>query len=190
MELMYDESLRLSRLAENILRLSRLDAQAIVTRREKVAVDEQIRRTLILLTERLSGRETVLDIMLPEITVESDPDMLEQIWLNLIDNALKYSPVGKTLHITGEILDGAVSVHIRDEGNGIPDDKIPHIFERFYQCEESHKPKGNGLGLSIVLRIVEILGGSIECHSELGIGTEMIVSLPQICKIDGRNIKQ
>ncbi len=175
--LVHDESLRMSRLAENILRLSRLDAQEIIERREQVAVDEQIRQAWILLTEHLDGRAPEPDIYLPEIFVESDPDLLEQIWLNLIDNALKYSPSGKTLHITGSVATDTVIIQIRDEGDGISPDKLPHIFDRFYQCEESHKSQGNGLGLSIVKRIVEMLGGIIECRSELGIGTEMKVTL-------------
>ncbi|MBR2215330.1 MAG: HAMP domain-containing histidine kinase [Selenomonadaceae bacterium] len=179
LSLVQGEALRLSRLAENILRLSRLDTQEIVTRQETVAVDEQIRQSLILLTEKFAHKEQLLDIRLEAMTVVSDPDLLRHIWLNLVDNASKYSPAGTTLHITGKVATNTVVVSIRDEGIGIPPEKQARIWDRFYQCEESHKEQGHGLGLSIVKRIVELLGGSIECHSEVGRGTEMRVTLPQ-----------
>lgn len=176
--LVHEEALRLSRLAENLLRLSRLDAQAIVMRHEDIAVDEQIRQCVILLAERWESKEISFSMDLPALHIESDPDMTKQVWLNLIDNAVKYSETGKTIHITGELAAGSICVRIRDEGIGIPADKQAHIFERFYQCDESHQEKGHGLGLSIVKRILELLGGQIDCQSKLGEGTEMMVALP------------
>lgn len=177
LSLIHGEALRLSRLSENILRMSRLDTQEIVTQREPVAVDEQIRQSLILLTEKFADREQLFDIQLEPVTVMSDPDLLQQIWLNLIDNALKYSPPNKTLHIAVKVVANTAIISIRDEGIGIPPEKQDRIWGKFYQCEESHKSQGHGLGLSIVKRIVELLGGSIECHSEVGQGTEMRVRL-------------
>ncbi|MDO5308086.1 MAG: HAMP domain-containing sensor histidine kinase [Planctomycetia bacterium] len=188
LSLVHAEALRLSRLSENVLRLSRLDSQEIVSQQEKVAVDEQIRQTLILLTEKYSDTELLLDIHLETITVISDPDLLMQIWLNLIDNALKYSPSGTTLHIAGKVDDDIAIISIRDEGIGIPSAKQARIWSRFYQCEESHKEQGHGLGLSIVKRIVELLGGSIDCRSEVGQGTEMILRLPR--NISQKNIQR
>ena len=178
LSLVHAEALRLSRLSENILRRSRLDTQEIVTRQEPVAVDEQIRQSLILLTEKFSDREQQFDLRLEPAIVMSDPDMLQQIWLNLIDNAMKYSPLGKTLHIVSKTEANAVIVSIRDEGIGIAQEKQERIWGRFYQCEASHKSQGHGLGLSIVKRIVELLGGSIECRSEIGQGTEMTLKIP------------
>ena len=177
-ELVHEEALRLSRLAENLLRLSRLDAQAIVMRHEDIVVDEQIRQCVILLAERWEGKEISFAMDLPSLQIESDPDMTKQVWLNLIDNAVKYSEQGSTIHISGQLTSNSICVHIRDEGIGIPEDKQSHIFERFYQCDESHQEKGHGLGLSIVKRILELLGGQIACQSRPGVGTEMIVALP------------
>ena len=176
--LVHEEALRLSRLAENLLRLSRLDAQAIVMRHENIAVDEQIRQCVILLAERWETKDISFSLDLPALSIESDPDMTKQVWLNLIDNAVKYSAKGSTIQITGESAPGSICVHIKDEGIGIPVDKQAHIFERFYQCDESHQEKGHGLGLSIVKRILELLGGQIACQSQIGKGTEMIVALP------------
>ena len=177
-ELVHEEALRLSRLAENLLRLSHLDAQAIVMRHENIAVDEQIRQCVILLAERWEAKNISFSIELPALTIESDPDMTKQVWLNLIDNAVKYSETGSTIHITGELGADSICVRIRDEGMGIPAEKQAHIFERFYQCDESHQEKGHGLGLSIVKRILELLGGQVACQSQPGQGTEMIVALP------------
>lgn len=179
LSLVHAEAMRLSRLSENILRLSRLDSQKIVVRKENVAVDEQIRQSLILLTEKFSDKEPVFDIQLDAMSVKSDPDLLWQIWLNLIDNALKYSPPGKTLHVVGRMEQEIIFVSIRDEGIGIPKEKQERIWIRFYQCEESHKEQGHGLGLSIVKCIIGLLGGDIVCHSDSGQGTEMCVRLPR-----------
>ena len=178
LSLVYQEAQRLSRLSENTLRLSKLDAQNIILRQEVIAVDEQIRRCLILLTEKFADKELSLDIQLAPMQIKSDADLLEQIWLNLIDNALKYSPTGSMLHITGKMADSCIIVSIRDEGIGIPKDKQKHIWNRFYQCDESHKAHGHGLGLAIVKCAIDSLGGKIKCLSSVGIGTEMLVTLP------------
>ena len=176
--LVHDEALRLSRLADNLLRLSHLDAQAIVMRHEPISVDEQVRQCIILLADRWEEKSISFDVDLPPMQIEGAPDMTKQVWLNLIDNAVKYSTDGKTIHISGQVFPDSVCVRIRDEGIGIPKDKQGRIFERFYQCDESHQEKGHGLGLSIVKRILELLGGQIRCSSEPGKGTEMAVALP------------
>ncbi|MBQ7607794.1 MAG: HAMP domain-containing histidine kinase [Desulfovibrionaceae bacterium] len=176
--LVHKEAHRLSRLSENLLRLSRLDAQCISTRHTRLAVDEQIRRCVILLAEKFSDKKISLDIRLATMSIESDADLLEQIWLNLIDNALKYSPPEKTLHISGFMTASSIVVSIRDEGLGIPPTKQKYIWNRFYQCEESHKEHGHGLGLAIVRCAVDVLGGAIECRSAVGYGTEMLVTIP------------
>lgn len=177
LSLIYGEAARVSRLCENMLRMSRLENQELVTRHEQVAVDEQIRKCVILLSEKWEGREQKFDLNLPPMAVDSDPDLLQQIWLNLIDNAMKYSEAGTVIRISGQNETHNINVSVQDEGIGIPPGKQGRIFDAFYQCEESHKKDGNGLGLSIVKRILELLGGSIECQSVEGSGTKMTVSI-------------
>ncbi|MCH5344377.1 MAG: HAMP domain-containing histidine kinase [Acetatifactor sp.] len=177
LSLIYDEAARISRLCENMLRMSRLENQELVMRHEQVAVDEQIRKCVILLSEKQEGREQEFDLNLSPMSVESDPDMLQQIWLNLIDNAMKYSEPGTVIHISGRNETHGITISVQDEGIGIPPEKQAHIFDAFYQCEESHKKDGNGLGLSIVKRILELLNGSIECQSIEGRGTKMTVNI-------------
>ena len=176
--LVHEEAMRLSRLAENLLRLSRLDAQAIIVRHEEIDIAEQIRQCVILLAERWEEKNISFDIDLEPLVIAGDMDMTKQVWLNLLDNAIKYSGEGTRIQIKGRRSKEAVCVRTRDEGIGIPPDKQGHIFERFYQCDESHREKGHGLGLPIVKRILELLGGVIECTSEPGKGTEMAIALP------------
>ncbi len=175
--LIYDEAARVSRLCENMLNMSKLENQELVIRHEQVAVDEQIRKCVILLSEKREGRMQGFDLDLPSMPVCSDPDLLQQIWINLIDNAMKYSDPGTVIHISGKNNAHDITVSVQDEGIGIPAEKQSHIFDAFYQCEESHKKAGNGLGLSIVKRILELLNGSIECQSIEGNGTQMTVNI-------------
>ncbi len=178
LQLVNSESLRLSRLCENMLRMSRLDHQQIVIKKNKIRVDEQLRKCIIMLSEKWPNKIRNYELDCDHLVIQGDADLLMQIWSNLIDNAVKYSGENSSIWITGKIEREYLIVSIRDEGNGISLEKQPKIFDKFYQCEESHKDQGNGLGLSIVKRIVELLGGNITCISEVGKGTNMEVRLP------------
>lgn len=178
LSLVNKESLRLSRLCENMLRMSRLDYQQIVVKKDKIRVDEQIRKCIIMLSEKWADKMINYELDCGNLMVQSDADLLMQIWVNLLDNAIKYSPENSRIWINGNIERNNLIIAIQDEGEGISPEKQPKIFEKFYQCEESHKKQGNGLGLSIVKRIVELLGGSIACTSEEGKGTVMEVRIP------------
>ena len=173
LKLIYDEASRATTLCENMLRMSRLENQAMVTKHEIVRVDEQIRKSVIVLTEKYPDLNMDFDMDIPSMTIKSDPDLLNQIWINIIDNAIKYSGDGKVIHIKGNQTENGICVSVKDEGIGIDPEKQAHIFDAFYQCEESHKTEGNGLGLSIVKRILELLNGRIECISDGKSGTEM-----------------
>jgi signal transduction histidine kinase len=174
----YQESQRLSRMSENMLQMSRLDHQNIVKLKQEIKVDEQIRRCIILMGEKWPDRDIQYELQLEQCSIISDYDLLFQLWTNLIDNAIKYSDPKCTIWITTKIVDNSLQFSIRDEGTGISKEKLSKIYDKFYQCDESHKRQGNGLGLSIVKRIIELLKGSILCESELGVGTTMTVLLP------------
>ena len=100
------------------------------------------------------------------------------MWINLIDNAYKYTPDGGTLLIATRAAGSGVEVTVRDTGRGMTADEADHAFDRFYQANQSHAEKGSGLGLAIVKRICELLGGRISCESAPGSGTAMTVFLP------------
>lgn len=174
----YQESQRLSRMSENMLRMSRLDHQNIVNLKQEIKVDEQIRRCIILLGEKWHDRDIQYELELEQCSILSDYDLLFQLWTNLIDNAIKYSEPKCTIWITTKVVDNSLQFSIKDQGTGISKENLSKIYDKFYQCDESHKRKGNGLGLSIVKRIIELLNGSILCESELGVGTTMTVILP------------
>ena len=174
------ESMRISRLCENMLHMSRLDSQVIVSSMQKIRLDEQLRKCIILLTEKWSDKEIDFSIDLEEVSILSDSDMLQQVWINLIDNAIKYSRENCKIDISVKSFnDKSVVVSISDNGIGIEEEKIHKVFDKFYQCEESHKKSGSGLGLSISKRIIELLNGTIECRSKKDFGTTMVVTLLQ-----------
>ena len=180
LKIINNESMRVSRLCEYMLNMSRLDSQIIVVNKKEIRLDEQIRKSVILLCEKWTDYDIDFDINLEEIIIKSDADMLHQVWLNIIDNAIKYS--GKVCKITisaRKLNDESIEVRVKDNGIGIPKDKINKIFDKFYQCEESHKKSGSGLGLSITKRIIELLNGDIQYDSMEGVGTSVTIKLPK-----------
>ena len=179
LDLIKEQANSLSMLCEDMLLLSRLDSQAGVNLDENVRVDEQLRKAAAMLMQKYDGREFDLD--LAAVTVRSNASMLAQIWINLMDNALKYSAADIGVSCREE--SGRLTVRISDEGAGIEAKKLGKIYDKFYQCEESHKGKGSGLGLSIVRRIVHLLGGEISYESEPGRGTTVSVKIQNARKI-------
>ncbi len=175
---LYEEVHRLSRLNDSMLQMSRLDYQNIVDKKQDVAVDEQIRYCIILLEEIWTKKETAFDLELEKVMVSSNYDLLFQVWTNLIENAIKYSNPKGQVWIKARREKEGITVEIRDEGIGIPVEQQDKIYDKFYQCDESHKRMGSGLGLSIVKRIIELLEGHIMCESEPGKGTSFKIYLP------------
>lgn len=178
LQYIHEEAGRLSRLCDSMLHMSRLDNQVIVSQKEVIKVDEQIRKAVIVLEQKWVEKDISFDINLCKCTVESNYDMLLQVWINLIDNAIKYSSDRDVIKISTELDSKYLRVIIDDQGISINEEKLDKIFDKFYQCEESHKHKGTGLGLSIVKRILQLLDGTIECVSSKGRGTTMKVTLP------------
>ena len=177
-DVIISESARLSKLSENLLKLSRLEKQVIPPQDTEFSLDEQIRRTLLLLERDWSTKELNLDIDLDGVTYTGDEEMLQQIWINLLANAIKFSHPQGTLSVRLKGEKEQVRAEIADTGVGIAKDALPRIFEKFYQGDTSHSRDGNGLGLSIVKQIVESSGGSISVTSEEGKGTTFTVLLP------------
>lgn len=175
--LINQESIRLSNLCENMLQMSRLDYQEIVSVKDKIRVDEQLRKCIILLSEKWQDKNIEFVLQLPEVTIITDKNLLMQVWMNLIDNAMKYSSCNSCIEIILTEGECGIKVEIRDYGIGIAPDKLDKIYNRFYQCEESHKMQGSGLGLSIVKRILYLLDGTINCESIQGEGTTVTVIL-------------
>lgn len=181
LELMQSETLRLSRLCDDILNLSRLDRQTDL-RLEKVRIDEQIRHVLILLSEKWRDKKISIDFESLATYLETDADLCMQIWINVIDNALKYSgeKVKLAIHLVQQ--SKGVEISISDNGIGIEESQQRYLFQQFYQADQSHNREGNGLGLAIVKRIVTLLEGKISLQSQLGKGTTVKLFLPNQSK--------
>jgi len=169
---------RLSSLSRNILNLSRLENQEIVTERRKFRLDEQIRQAIVLLESKWSEKRLVLDIDLPETIYEGNSELLIQVWINLLDNAIKFSPPEAPLSIHLLPAEKEIRVVIRDHGAGMSSEVVERIFEKFYQGDPSHTTEGNGLGLALVKRIVDLSHGRIEVESSPREGSRFTVIMP------------
>ena len=173
-----EESERLSNLANNILLITKYENQSFVNERTAYSLDEQIRTCILRMESQWSARNIQFELDLPRLTYLGNMEMLDHVWQNLISNAIKFSHDGGTITISARSENSRITVWVRDEGIGIAPDHIGHIFDKFYQEDTSHTTAGNGLGLVLVQRIVELCGGEIGVESRQGGGTLFVVSLP------------
>ncbi len=169
---------RLSELVGNILLLSKIDNTAIESKTATFRLDEQIRRAVMLLEPKWAEKETDFDIEMQNVTFTGNDGLLFHVWTNLIDNAIKFSPVGGKITIELRKNDDSVNFVIDDEGQGIPKEAQKHIFDKFYQADSSHKQNGNGLGLALVKKILTLHGGSIDFENLPQNGCRFSVYLP------------
>lgn len=173
-----EESARLTQLAEQTMMLSRLDSQQSVPDQKFYSLDEQLRQTAILLSPAWSEKNIALDIDMNPVSYYGNPALLSQLWINLLNNAVKFTPENGQISICARQQGEAILVSIQDSGCGIPEEQLPHIFQRYYQGNRSRSSAGLGLGLSIANRIVELCGGSIRVASTPGVGSCFTVFLP------------
>lgn len=176
------ESERLTNMSSNILFLTKLENQEIITDKKLFSLDEQIRNCILLLQMEWERKDIDLNIDLDSIEYYSDEEMLSHVWLNLLGNAIKFSKDRGEITIKCRDEIEHIVVKISDKGMGMEDETIHHIFEKFYQKDSSRTTEGNGLGLSLVKRIVDLCGGKIDIESYLGNGTDITVRLPKQIK--------
>ena len=169
---------RLSDLVGNILLLSKVNNQTISPKASTFRLDEQVRQSILALESKWEKKEIEFDIDLDEVEYTGFENLLSHVWLNLIDNAVKFSPQNGQIRIRLKQLDGSVTFSIWDNGLPIPEADIGRIFSKFYQGDNSHASEGNGLGLALVRKIVSAEQGAISVSSSEDAGTEFIVTLP------------
>lgn len=169
---------RLSDLVGNILLLSKVNNQTISLKASTFRLDEQVRQSMLALESKWEKKEIEFDIDLDEIEYTGYENLLSHVWLNLIDNAVKFSPQNGQIRIRLKQLDGSVTFSIWDNGLPIPEADIDRIFNKFYQGDNSHASEGNGLGLALVRKIVAAAHGTINVTSSEDAGTEFVVALP------------
>lgn len=177
-DIIVNESSRLSLLSSNLLKLSELDSQMIREQSAVFSLDEQIRKTILILEVQWTKKEIEFDLDLQKVSVISDEHLLQEVWLNLIQNAIKFSNPKGVIEIRLTKSGNFINVTVRDHGIGIADEDKQRIFERFYKGDKSRSKDGNGLGLVIAKKIVELSGGNLSFTSELGKGTTFTVELP------------
>ena len=174
------ESERLSRLSSNVLLLSRLEGADRVFEESVFYLDEQIRRSILLFEPQLQSKQLRVESDIETVRINANEEMLSHLWINLLENALKFSPPAATVSLTLRSSADKAVVTIADMGAGMDATVKARIFDKFYQGDPSRAAEGNGLGLSLVKRILELCGGTISVDSEPGKGACFTVTLPCI----------
>ncbi|WP_231584319.1 HAMP domain-containing sensor histidine kinase [Paenibacillus dauci] len=178
LDIIINESERLAELSTSILHLSKLETQTMIMEKEWFNLTEQIRTAVILLHPKWSAKNIGFLFDSPEFMVTANEDMLSQVWINLLDNAIKYSPTDSEIQINIVSEDQGIIVAIHDAGPGIEPDKQKYVFDKFYQEDDSHSSSGNGLGLSIAYKIVALHEGTIRIARSDRNGTIFEIILP------------
>ena len=170
---------RLSMLTTNVLHMTKLDSQSILTDVAPYNLSEQLRTCLLMLEKSWSDKSLSLDITDEEIMLTAGEDLMKHVWLNLLENAIKHSPKGGILGVNLAHVEKGITVRIMNEGPEIPEEEREKIFTKFYQSDRVGEKKGNGIGLSVVQRIVFLHGGTVKCLRENDF-TVFEVTLPVI----------
>ena len=179
LEIIASESRRLADLAGNSLLMSRLDTQKIIPDKKHFCLDEQLRRCSILLTGQWTEKELDMTRDLDEAVYVGDYDLMQHLWINLLTNAVKYTPKGGSITVTLKNEEKFIAVSVADTGKGIPPEDRERIFDKYYQTDKSHSKRGLGLGLAICKRIVQLCNGSLTVESDVGVGSTFTVKLPK-----------
>ena len=160
-----EESMRLASMATNVLNLTKIENQSILTDISKFNLSEQIRSSILLLENKWSKKNIEFQLEFDEYDIEASEELLKQVWINLIDNAIKFSQNGNTIRISASHKDKELSISITNYGTSLSVEKFSKIFNKFYQGDESHSTEGNGIGLSIVQKIVKLHNSRVTVDS-------------------------
>lgn len=178
-EIIVMESEQLAKMSANVLLLSKLEHQSIISDQVNFSLDEQIRNNILLLESSWEKKNLEIDPDLSEVSYYGNAEILAHLWMNILTNAIKFTPEGGKISVRLSQNEKNVNVVVRDNGIGMSPETLSHVFEKFYQGDSSHSGQGNGLGMALVKRIVELCNGTISIESEEGKGTAVYVSLPK-----------
>ena len=177
LQIIIDESARLSKLSQNTLLLSKLETQSSVLDKNKYFLDEQIRQIVLLLHNELVNKNVNIKLKLNKLPYFANENLFHHVWLNIINNALKYAK--SKITITSVKQENQYIIKIEDDGLGVNQETLKHIFEKYYQGENSSvSSMGNGLGLSIAQKIIHLHNGKIEAQSIYGKNMIFLIYLP------------
>ena len=178
LDIIISQSERLAYMSSNVLLLTKLENQAIVSEKSLFDLDEQIRNSILLLEKEWSEKNIELDIELDEVDYHFNEEMMSHVWINLLSNAIKFTGESGRISCRLKKTESEIIFSVEDDGIGMTDEVKSRIFEKFYQGDDSHTARGNGIGLNIVSRIVTLASGRIEVESQPKKGSKFTVWLP------------
>lgn len=178
LDIIEEEAKRLADMAANVLNMTKVENQTILTDITKFNLSEQIRSSVLLLEEKWLKKNLELDLDFEEYNICANEELLKEVWINLVDNAVKFSPVNGLISIKIEEKQETYLITVSNQGDIISEESRKKLFHKFYQADESHATEGNGIGLVIVKRVVELHKGdiSVECKDD---EVSFIVELPK-----------
>ena len=177
-QIIANASSNLSELISSILRLNKLENQQIFPQPQEFDLGEQLCQCMLAFENAWEKKNLEIETDIPDdVRIKSDPELLSLVWNNLISNAVKFTPEGGCSGVAVKTEEQAVTVSVSDTGCGIDPETGKHIFEKFYQGDTSHATKGNGLGLALVKRVMDILGSEITVRSTPGQGSTFVVKI-------------
>ena len=173
-----EESLRLSDMATNVLSLTHIENQTILSDLSVYNLAEQLRSCFLVLEDKWTQKRLDLALDFDEVQIEANEELLRQVWINLIDNAVKFTPFGGSIGVRIREEDADVVVTVRNTGSSIAPENRERVFQKFFQEDRSHATQGNGVGLAVVRRVVQLHGGTVSAASEEDV-TTFTVRLPR-----------
>lgn len=177
LDIIIEESNRLAELSTNILNLSKIEKQTILTDKVKVNIGEQMRKVILVEMKKIEHKNIELNLEIDDVNAIVNEGLMEQVWINIIENAIKYSNQNGILDISVKNNGEEIIVKIKDNGIGIEEEELEHIFNKFYKIDKSASSPGNGLGLALAKKIVDLHEGKIEVKSKINEGTEFTIEL-------------
>ena len=178
LDIIEEESMRLSYMATNVLNLTKVENQTILTDVSEYNLSEQLRSCILLLENKWAKKDLDFSLSMQEHHIRANEEQLKQVWINLLDNAVKFSPDRGMIEVAVKESEKSIQVSVQNAGSPIPPEQQKKIFNKFYQGDESHAAEGNGVGLAIVKRIVELHNGTVGVASGQNI-TNFTVTLPK-----------
>lgn len=175
LDIIINESNRLTSLSTNILNLSKVEQQQILTDKTKINVGEQIRQVILIELKKIEKKNINLELDIDDCYIEANEGLIEQVWINIIENSIKFTETNGNLSIKVKEKEDKIAVKIRDNGIGIEEESLNHIFDKFYSTKDSNGKIGNGLGLALTKKILDLHSASVLVDSNKNKYTEFII---------------